>query len=150
MSSALGLNEIKLWTGEPVWASDAQLVYYTGLLRSTGGILSKIRKPKISYILTNKRALAHVQHGDQNVTLQCELALATVSVINRAKEEEQNYHPPPGKSHRNFGYTRVESHSLGDVIFFAGGKIATKFIRVEDPDGVLNIVNGAISALRKI
>jgi hypothetical protein len=92
--------------------------------------LSKNKWAKISYELTNQRALVFSKNKLVN---QCNLADCTVTTHDVRS------------LHRNGSSVQV-----GDVFFMKKGVVALKFLEVLDPYSVSNIANQVVSALQPI
>jgi hypothetical protein len=100
------------------------------------------RPPKLSYVLTNKRALIVLRSKDQqNVIQQCDL--------NGANAVVQNYHMKQwSSSGSRSGYQSSETREVGDVVFLRSGTKVLTFTNVADPNNVKTAADHIIDALR--
>lgn len=119
-------------------------------------------KPKVRYVLTNRRALVYSESKQgQSVLQSADLSNCTVSVLNRSTISQSQ-----GRSYGVGGGGLVglaiagagggassmvsNANQVGDVVFFVGGLPTVRFVGVQDPDGISQTAVMAINNLRGV
>ncbi len=141
------------------------LIAYGGFFILIGVILIivavlRMRKPKINYVLTNRRAMVTTIKDKQQSTLQaCDLAAAQVTVLNRrhvtvTKSRSGGFGAGGlvgagiGLAGGSAGRSVGQTDQVGDVIFMIGGLPQVRFVGVGDPDGVKQTADQIILNLK--
>lgn len=163
-------GEPVVWQGEP---SERFLRTPSAgdMLKSIGAHLAS--KPKITYALTNKRALVlEVSGGSSRILEQFEIDKVTVSVLNRRQGSAGYVTDPRFDTSSGSGsksnwqvakdvYKEIYLHpfrrrtptmvfkTVGDVVFFSGGKMVLRFTEVMDPDTVVDFARKIVASKSK-
>lgn len=107
-------------------------------------VVLRMRKPKVRYVLTNRRAVVYsTTRGGQTELQSCELRMAAVSVLNRKVISQTQARGGGGlvgagiaAAGGGAGRAVSQSDQVGDVLFMIGGVPQVRFVGCPDPDGV--------------
>lgn len=162
-------NEPIVWQGEPSekFITDGSI----GQKRGLRDVFSS--KPKTVYAITNNRALILEVKGDEyKILQQFQIDKATVSILNRREgsagyARDAKFDTSSGSDYKSNWqqtkdiYKEIYLHpfrrrtptmtfkTVGDVVFFSGGKIVLKFTEVMEPDTVVDMAHKIVASKNK-
>ncbi len=119
-------------------------------------IVLRMRKPKVRYVLTNRRAVVYsTTRAGQTELQSCELRSAAVTVLNRRVISQTQARGGGGLVGvavvgigGGAGRAVSQSDQVGDVLFMVGGVPQVRFVGCPDPDGVSATATQLISHLK--
>ncbi len=121
-------------------------------------IVLRMRKPKVRYVLTNRRAVVYSTTRAGQTELQaCELRSAAVTVLNRRVISQTQGRGGGGLVGMavvgiggGSGRAVSQSDQVGDVLFMVGGVPQVRFVGCPDPEGVSATAVQLISHLKGV